>query len=71
MDEQPELNPGEEAFSDDAAGPAGGGGDRLAALRAAVERGLEDIRAGQVVDLDAAFDRIESMLDEIEAAERP
>ena len=70
MDEQPDLNPRDDAFDDEAVGSAGGREDRLAALRAAVERGLEDIRAGRVVDLDAAFDRIETMLDEIEAADR-
>lgn len=70
MDEQPDLNPRSDAFDDEAVGPVGGREDRLAALRAAVERGLEDIRAGRVVDLDAAFDRIETMLDEIEAADR-
>ena len=36
-------------------------------LRAAVKRGLEDIEEGRVVDLEAALDRIESMLDELEA----
>lgn len=43
---------------------------RRAELRAAVKRGLEDIEAGRVVDLDEAFDRIEAMLDELEAAKR-
>ena len=70
MDELPDLNPRDEALDEEGVSTPGGRKDRLAALRAAVERGLEDIRAGQVVDLDAAFDRIEAMLDEIEAAER-
>lgn len=69
MDEMPALGPGEDASDDEAAAPAGKG-ERLAALRAAVEQGLEDVRAGRVTDLDAAFDRIEKMLDEIEAAKR-
>ena len=43
---------------------------RVAELRAAVKRGLEDVEAGRVVDLDEAFDRIEGMLDELEAAKR-
>jgi len=41
---------------------------RRAELRAAVKRGLEDIEEGRVVDLEAALDRIEAMLDELEAA---
>ena len=43
---------------------------RHAELRAAVKRGLEDVEEGRVVDLDEAFDRIEAMLDELEAAKR-
>ena len=70
MDEQPDLNPRDGDFDDEPVGSAGGGEDRLTALRAAVEQGLDDIRAGRVADLDSAFDRIETMLDEIEAAER-
>jgi predicted transcriptional regulator len=41
---------------------------RRAELRAAVKRGLEDIEEGRVVDLEEALDRIEAMLDEMEAA---
>lgn len=61
--------------------PSGSGGDdgsttsagseaeaRREELRAAVKRGLEDIEEGRVVDLEAAFDRIEAMLDELEAS---
>jgi hypothetical protein len=71
MDELPALGPGdEEAPAGPADGPAPTREQRLAELRAAVEQGLEDVRAGRVVDLDAAFDRIETMLDEIEAAKR-
>lgn len=47
-----------------------GGEARLGELRAAVARGLEDIKAGLVVDLEEAFGRIEAMLDELEAAKR-
>ena len=70
MDELPDLNSPDEGSKDEAAGSAVEREDRLAAIRAAVERGLEDVKAGRVTDLDAAFDRIETMLDEIEAAKR-
>jgi predicted transcriptional regulator len=43
---------------------------RREALRAAVKRGLEEIEEGHVVDLEAALDRIEAMLDELEAIRR-
>lgn len=68
MDDRPQLG-----SSDDDSSTALGSGERearLRGLRAAVERGLEDIKAGQVVDLEQAFDRIEAMLDELEAAKR-
>jgi hypothetical protein len=70
MDELPDLDPRNDAADGEPAGSAGERSARLAALRAAVERGLDDVRAGRVVDLEAAFDRIEAMLDEIEAAKR-
>ena len=80
MDEQPDLNRRDETSNDEVsndgssndapAATVGGREERLAELRAAVERGLDDIRSGRAVDLDAAFDRIEAMLDEIESAER-
>ena len=74
MDDMPDLNPRDEAFDEKSVSGTGEGEgegeDRVARLRAAVERGLEDVRAGRVTDLDAAFDRIETMLDEIEAAKR-
>ena len=40
---------------------------RRAELRAAVKRGLEDVEEGRVVDLEQHLDRIEAMLDELEA----
>ncbi|MGA9583459.1 MAG: hypothetical protein WBR13_15975 [Allosphingosinicella sp.] len=40
-------------------------------LRAAVKRGLTDIEEGRVADLGEALDRIEAMLDELEATKRP
>jgi predicted transcriptional regulator len=44
---------------------------RRAELKAAVKRGLEDIEMGRVVDLGEALDRIEAMLDELEADRPP
>ena len=69
MDDQPPLTPTDDGISD--APESGGREARLGRLRAAVQEGLEDIKAGRVVDLEAAFERIESMLDELEAAKRP
>lgn len=43
---------------------------RLGALRAAIQRGIDDGEAGRVIDLDDAFDQVEAMLDEMEAARR-
>lgn len=70
MDELPDLNSQSGASSDEGPGAVGNREERLAAIRAAVERGLEDIRAGRVADLDAALDRVERLLDEIEAVKR-
>ncbi|HEU0135307.1 MAG TPA: flagellar biosynthesis anti-sigma factor FlgM [Allosphingosinicella sp.] len=41
---------------------------RLAELRAAIQRGLDDIKADRVADPNEALTRIEKMLDELEAA---
>lgn len=41
-----------------------------AALRAAVKRGIGDADAGRLVDVDEAFDRVDAMLDQMEAAHR-
>jgi predicted transcriptional regulator len=65
MDEPPQSGPGDVGLSAAAAREA-----RLAALRAAAQRGLDDIKAGRVIDLDEALDRIEAMLDEMEAVKR-
>jgi hypothetical protein len=43
---------------------------RRAELRAAVKQRLVDIEEGRVVDLGEALDRIEAMLDELEADKR-
>ena len=66
MDECPQIGHG---AGDDGTASGGDGLEaRRAELRAAVKRGLEDIEEGRVVDLGAALDRIEAMLDELEAA---
>jgi hypothetical protein len=70
MHELPDLNPRDDGLKHEATGSGGEIEDRVAAIRAAVEQSLEDVKAGRVTDLDAAFDRIETMLDEIEAAKR-
>ena len=43
---------------------------QLARLRAEIQKGIADADAGRVVDADEAFDEIERMLDDIEAAKR-
>ena len=86
MDDQPQLPPEDEAFIDEAVRSGrhasrpdvpGKGLDvvrereaRIAAIRVAVQRSLDDVRAGRVVDLDESFARIDAMLDEMEAARR-
>jgi predicted transcriptional regulator len=69
MDDCPQIAP---SGDDDGSNPAEGGGReaRLGWLRAAVKEGLEDIKGGRVSDLEGALDRIEAMLDELEAAKR-
>jgi hypothetical protein len=68
MDDRPQLAPGDDDKPDSAG--SGGREARLGWLRAAVKDGLEDIKAGRVEDVEAAFERIEAMLDELEAAKR-
>ena len=63
MDDRFPLPSGEDAAST----PASMSEARRAELRAAVKRGLEDVENGRVVDLEQHFDRIEAMLDELEA----
>lgn len=70
MDELPDLNSRGETGDEEPSSAAGEREERLAMLRAAVKLGLEEVRAGRVTDLDAAFARIETMLDELEAAKR-
>lgn len=67
------MNDCPQSGSDDDSFAAAGSGereDRLAELRADVKRGLEDVRAGRVADLETELDRIEAMLDELEAVKR-
>jgi antitoxin ParD1/3/4 len=86
MDEQPALGPQDEAFIDEAVKSGRYASraevisdglqlvrereEWLTAVRAGVQRGLDDVAAGRVVDLDEAFDQVEAMLDEMEAARR-
>jgi antitoxin ParD1/3/4 len=86
MDEQLGLGPQDEAFIDDAVKSGRYASrdevvreglrvlrereDRLAAIRAAVQRGIEDADAGRMIPLEEAFDRVDAMLDEMEAAKR-
>jgi predicted transcriptional regulator len=69
MDERPQIAP---SGDDEGSGSAVSGGReaRLAWLRAAVKEGLEDIKGGRVADVEGALDRIEAMLDELEAGKR-
>jgi predicted transcriptional regulator len=68
MDERPQLAPSDDDNPEAAAG--GGREARLGWLRAAVKDGIDDIKSGRVVDLEAALERIEAMLDELEAVKR-
>jgi predicted transcriptional regulator len=70
MDDRPEIEPGESASPEATADSHSEREARLASLRAAIQRGIDDADAGRVVDLDEAFDRIEAMLDRMEAARR-
>ncbi|MGZ8286891.1 MAG: hypothetical protein ACXW27_12530 [Allosphingosinicella sp.] len=65
MDDCPQLGTGDDDNPD--AASIDEREARRAELRAAVKRGLEDIEEGRVVDLGEALDRIEAMLDELEA----
>ncbi|HEX8623582.1 MAG TPA: type II toxin-antitoxin system ParD family antitoxin [Allosphingosinicella sp.] len=43
---------------------------QIAAVRAAVQRGLDDVKAGRVVNIEEGFAEIYAMLDDMEAARR-
>ncbi|HEX8466652.1 MAG TPA: hypothetical protein VF620_02470 [Allosphingosinicella sp.] len=68
MDDPPQI--GHDRPLDDTDHLEGDDEARRAALRAAIQLGIDDGEAGRVVDLDEAFDQIEAMLDEMEAAQR-
>ncbi|HYI39406.1 MAG TPA: hypothetical protein VE053_03720 [Allosphingosinicella sp.] len=68
MDDPPQIGPSR--IPDDSDYRARDHEARLATLRAAIQRGIDDGEAGRVVDLDEAFDQVEMMLDEMEAARR-
>lgn len=86
MDDQPQLSPDDEAFIDEAlrSGRYASRSEvldeglakvrereaQIAAVRAAVQRGLDDVKAGRVVDLEEGFAEIYAMLDDMEAARR-
>ncbi len=86
MDDQPQLSTDDEAFIDEAVrsgryasrsevldeglGRVREREARIAAVRAAVQRGLDDVKAGRVVDLEDGFAEIYAMLDEMEATRR-
>ena len=86
MDDQPQLSPDDEAFIDEAvrSGRYGSRSEvldeglgkvrereaQIAAVRAAVQRGLDDVKAGRVVDIEEGFAEIYAMLNEMEAARR-
>lgn len=65
MDNLPPSDPSDDDISAVGNGQAEA---RRAELRAAVKQGLKDIEEGRVADLGEALDRIEAMLDELEAA---
>jgi hypothetical protein len=68
MDERPQIPSDRDDGADSA--ESGGREARLAWLRCAVKDSLEEIKAGRVADLETALDRIEAMLDELEAGKR-
>ena len=86
MDNQPQLSLDDEAFIDEAVrsgryasrsevldeglGSVREREARIAAVRVAVQRGLDDVKAGRVVDVEEGFAEIYAMLDEMEAARR-
>jgi len=86
MDDQPQLSPDDEAFIDEAVrsgryasrsevldeglGRVREREAQIAGVRAAVQRGLDDVKAGRVVDIEEGFAEIYAMLDDMEAARR-
>jgi predicted transcriptional regulator len=70
MDDQPQLGSSEggSPASDESAGQQRQ--ERLAALRAAVQLGLDDVAAGRVVDLDEGIEQVLRSIREKKAAGR-
>jgi predicted transcriptional regulator len=70
MDDQPQLGSGEagDLAADESAVRVREA--RLAALRAAVQRGLDEVAAGRVVDLDEGIERVLRSIGEKKAAGR-
>lgn len=78
MNDQPQFSPQDEAFIEEAVSSGRyasrdevvRGGlrvlrereDEVAALRAAVQRGIEDADAGRVMDAEEAFDRLDEYI---------
>jgi predicted transcriptional regulator len=71
MDDRPQLGSGHDADSAAAESARHEREARLAALRAAVQRGIEDADAGRVVDLDEGIDQVLRSIREKKAAGRP
>jgi antitoxin ParD1/3/4 len=70
MDDLSQIGSRERATGDDSDRSGREREARLAALRAAIQRGIDDAKAGRVIDLDEAFDQVEAMLDQMETARR-
>jgi hypothetical protein len=70
MDDSPNLRRNDQGTLGDDDFPERDREARLAELRAIVQQGIDDGDAGRVIDLEEAFDQVEAMLDEMEAAQR-
>jgi antitoxin ParD1/3/4 len=86
MDDQPQLSADDETFIDEAVrsgryasrskvldeglGRVREREARIAAVRVAVQRGLDDVKAGRVIDIEEGFAEIYAMLDDMETARR-
>ena len=68
MDDRPHLDSGEDGNPAAAESSQHEREARLAALRAAVQRGIEDAEAGRVVDLDEGIEQVLRSIREKKAA---